>query len=1133
MELEERLSYLENVRDWQGLVEELEKGIGSSAQNADKASTTSARPSPRDEVSRRREGAQALSGRVQAESGARSRASRRRASVYWDLGKLNMVQKLLELELKTVQDGAARERPARRARRRALRPGRLREGDGDVRARARRERRQERRGQRVPRGRAGRRATVEGPHVSRSCSRRTTRATRRARRARSPARGAHRAALRARTTPRACSRGRTRPTRSNKQAAALYEGLLAEQGRFDTLEQTQQQASSDDAGAKARGDAGAPFGTRWVSRHQNVEVGHASSSRRRSSTIPQNEGAFYFLREAYGKKARRLGSRARRSPKKPRRASRTATAPSCSRRPGTIAWRQLGNLIRARSSFERLSAVSPGAPAASRVRGPDRRDARSRRTASTRRRRGARGRRRAARRDRSPRPSRPRPPPVVAPRSRRDEPAPAPPRRRAPLPPRRSPPRRRRRAAPRRPPSTTAKVAELRAMAEKQEGAKRYNEYVKTLARSSPTLVGRSGREGRRSTRRPPSSTSTQVREPGRGREGLRGDPRHRSRATRQADRIPAADVREAPRLGEAPRSAAARGRAHAARRRRARRSSSRSRSSRPSGSRSPRSASSSGNEVIANDADERRGARAPSRGLYERAKDFEQARERAREAGRGHVRRNGQRSRCSTKLGTHLRRAAEQRRGRRRRLAAAPRARSRTIGKRAGSAEEEVPRARPLGRPRGLLRRERQVGRVHPRPRAARGEGDRRPQPKIWPALQDRPALGATRSRSSIARRRPTRRCSSSTPKQPRRPPKRSSRSTRQANNAKALANAIEVKLAPRAGPDAKLELFREVAGLYEGKVREPQKAFERYLSAFELAPGDEQAIEDVERAAKATGRLGRASSRRTSKAIDDGRSRRRSRRSAITLRLRLGRVLVDEVKRDRRSARAVPRRLRGRRRERRGDRRARAALPRRRRASPSSSASTRRSAISRPTPDEKKADHLRDRRALRERDQGRRTARSTRTCQVLEDEPMDAQALAALDVLYRRARALGAVRRGPAPAHRARRRRDGAHRSQVPPRRDAREAPRRCRRARSRTTARSSSSTRARGRARGARGDARERDLRAGGGRDPRGDLRGARRLGEADSARSRSCAAAEGDIEQARRAPPQGRAHQRPSA
>ena len=37
MELEERLSYLENVRDWQSLVEELEKGIASSAANAEKA----------------------------------------------------------------------------------------------------------------------------------------------------------------------------------------------------------------------------------------------------------------------------------------------------------------------------------------------------------------------------------------------------------------------------------------------------------------------------------------------------------------------------------------------------------------------------------------------------------------------------------------------------------------------------------------------------------------------------------------------------------------------------------------------------------------------------------------------------------------------------------------------------------------------------------------------------------------------------------------------------------------------------------------------------------------------------------------------------------------------------------------
>ncbi len=37
MDLQERLSYLETVRDWQGLVEELEKGIASAGANAAKA----------------------------------------------------------------------------------------------------------------------------------------------------------------------------------------------------------------------------------------------------------------------------------------------------------------------------------------------------------------------------------------------------------------------------------------------------------------------------------------------------------------------------------------------------------------------------------------------------------------------------------------------------------------------------------------------------------------------------------------------------------------------------------------------------------------------------------------------------------------------------------------------------------------------------------------------------------------------------------------------------------------------------------------------------------------------------------------------------------------------------------------
>src|SRR3984957_3233951 len=105
MELEEHLSFMENDRDWQSFVEELEKGIASSAQNADKAQFHL-------KLGRVLEtkflaGVKALKhfqdayklnpGLVESLEAARN--------IYWDLGKLNMVQKLLELELKASPDG--------------------------------------------------------------------------------------------------------------------------------------------------------------------------------------------------------------------------------------------------------------------------------------------------------------------------------------------------------------------------------------------------------------------------------------------------------------------------------------------------------------------------------------------------------------------------------------------------------------------------------------------------------------------------------------------------------------------------------------------------------------------------------------------------------------------------------------------------------------------------------------------------------------------------------------------------------------------------------------------------------------------------------------------------------------------
>src|SRR5580698_9616229 len=106
MDQEERLSYLENVRDWQGLVEELEKGIASGEGPVSKASfhlrlgrVLETKFLAGVKALKHFQDAYKLNpGLIESLEAARS--------IYWDLGKLNMVQKLLELELKAAADGA-------------------------------------------------------------------------------------------------------------------------------------------------------------------------------------------------------------------------------------------------------------------------------------------------------------------------------------------------------------------------------------------------------------------------------------------------------------------------------------------------------------------------------------------------------------------------------------------------------------------------------------------------------------------------------------------------------------------------------------------------------------------------------------------------------------------------------------------------------------------------------------------------------------------------------------------------------------------------------------------------------------------------------------------------------------------
>jgi tetratricopeptide (TPR) repeat protein len=74
-------------------------------------------------------------------------------------------------------------------------------------------------------------------------------------------------------------------------------------------------------------------------------------------------------------------------------------------------------------------------------------------------------------------------------------------------------------------------------------------------------------------------------------------------------------------------------------------------------------------------------------------------------------------------------------------------------------------------------------------------------------------------------------------------------------ANQARPLAGVLEVKAA---GDDLaeRVETLRELGALYEGPLKDPNKAYERYQEAFQLDPVTPRSVEDLERAAEGAGR-------------------------------------------------------------------------------------------------------------------------------------------------------------------------------------------------------------------------------------------------------------------------------------
>ena len=880
MELAERLSYLESVRDWQGLAEELEKGIASSASNADKAQfhlklghLLEGKFLAGVKALKHFQDAYKLNPALIESLGA-ARA------IYWDLGKLNMVQKLLELELKAGPEGA-------HASALWLELGDVLCDQGDwEKAAATYARSLGASGGNNPEASACLAdAQVEAgswqEHLA-GLLRESSDAGDASRRARLLLRASR---VARRFAPEEAEGMLTRgyaADAGDRQIAALYEGLLAEQGRFDALERAQLEILAALSDRKARARLAMVFGARWVLRHQNVDVGLRFLEEALKLDFA-HEGAFFFLREALGKKGGDWGRVLTIAEEAATRAD-DGGGTFLWAQAGTIAWRQTGDLIRARLSFERLSAVSPEHP---QLRAFEAQIGETIKAAP------------AAASSPEPAPVAERPasapPASVAPASEPVEPASLVPTARgsvvedAPV-----------QAAPAPAPTPApapveapapavdeAKISELRQLAEKQETAKRFNEYVKTILQLAGLVPDPSEKIELYSKAADlyVSKFANQAEAVKAYEAVLAIDPDHAAATDylrqmyekrrdwekllglqhREAERLPAGGDRAAKFL-EIAKLATER-------------------------VKKPEICIGLWQEVLSND-DANAEALGALAGLYERAKDFEKLAE-VLEKQAEITFEAPARIQVLNKLGTiygdrlnndegavNAWRALLTLDPNDRRAQDALKKKYLTLGRwddlevfyaESGKWDEFI---------RVLEQQEaKETGAEAKIPllfKIAQLWADKKQKldraAKSYEKVLELDANNLQAAEALIP-------------------------IYTAANNAKALAHVIEVKLGHVEDAQAKVDLYREVAALYEGKVKDPQRAFERYASAFELAPGDDRATEDLERAAKGTSRWEEvvAAYRKAVEAADMNGDRG----VAVTLRLRLGRVLVDNLQR------------------------------------------------------------------------------------------------------------------------------------------------------------------------------------------------------------------------------------------
>ena len=876
MDLAQRLTHLEKNRDWQGLVEELEKGLQTETDAPRKAQL---------HLQLGRVLSQKLLQSVKAlkhfqdaykQSPQLVEALEEARGVYWSLGKLNMVQKLLELELKAA--GSGPKAPAL-----LVELGNVLCDGGDY----------DRAAETYAKAVAAANGTLPAASESledaqadagtwqdrvASLLRTAGSATSDGDRARQLVRAARIARRFAPTEVEGLLTKAYSADPTDKEAAALLEGLLSEAKRNDELAKTQDAVLATREGA-AKAKAALDFGTRWASRHQNLE--QATKHIEASFQAEPTEAAFAYLRELYGTKE---GNWERVAGLAESAASRVKDGPQVFflAQSGAVLWRQVGNLIRARQAFAGLAQIAPDHPT---LKAFELQIGESLSPTDAV----------------SPAAPPPAPPPPVAASAPEPTPAPPPAAARAATPAHEAtpvaPPVAEASPAPASPEPTPApapaavggegEVARLRAEAAKQEAAKRYNDYVKTLvalAAVVPSVDEKIDLLTRAAdmfvTRFANHSEAVKVYE-----QILEIDPDHGAsnkylaeayEKRRDWEKLLGLHRREAERMDAGPaRTARFLEMAKLATER----------------IRKPEVTIDLWKTVIEGDP-ENAEALNNLAGLYERGRDFE-ALAGVLEKQVEVTYETGAKGALLTKLGQiygdRLNDDDGSVRAWRQLLALDPNDR------RAQEALKKKYLA--LGRWDDLEVFYAESGKWDEFIRVLEGQEAKETEaPAKIGMLMKIAQLWADKKQKAD-------RAAKSYEKVLELDPKHLAAAEAlvpiytQGQNAKGLAAAIEVKLGHEEDAFTKLELYREVAGIYEGKLKDPARAFDRYLAAFEISPGDEKCREDVERLAKATGRWDDliASYRRAITAADA----ERERDLAIALRLRLGRVLVDEVSR------------------------------------------------------------------------------------------------------------------------------------------------------------------------------------------------------------------------------------------